>query len=173
MPDVRFRTEHQEGTGLLLPTVDALLDALEAGRLGPDDLVFDVRQQAWMPAKSHPDVRAAWEDRQRFRPLDDRAQLERLPDAALAYPMLDDAGVTPAHGTTTDDLEARRAAFRALRAGPAPAPTSATEVVHPVESLLGHTALVAVLLLLGLVGWSIVGLASGIGRIMSLGVWAR
>jgi hypothetical protein len=171
----RFRTAREPGKGLVLPTVDALLDALEAGRLGPDDVVFDVQLQTWMPAKLHPELRAAWAERQRFRPLDDRTPLDRLPDAALAYPALDDAGTTPAHGTAADDLAERRAAFRAIRERtPAPAPTPrAPAPAARVESLLGHTALVAVLLLLGVVGWAIVGLASGIGRMMTLGVWGK
>jgi hypothetical protein len=175
MAQARFRTAREPGTGLVLPTVDALLDALEAGRLGPDDVVFDVQLQTWMPAKLHPELRTAWAERQRFRPLDDRTSLDRLPDAALAYPALDDAGTTPAHGTAAEDLTERRAAFRAIRERtPAPAP-----IVHALipgarlESLFGHTALVLVLLLLGLVGWAIVGFASGIGRMMTLGVWGK
>jgi hypothetical protein len=173
MTHARFRTAREPGAGLLLPTVDALLDALEAGRLGPDDAVFDVQLQAWMPAKAHPELRAAWADRQRYKPLDDRTALDRLPDAALAYPALDDDGTTPAHGVRTDDLAERRAAFRAIRERtPAPAPVAPPPATH-VESLLGHTALVAVLLLLGLVGWAIVGLATQIGRLMTLGVWGK
>jgi hypothetical protein len=175
MTQARFRTAREPGTGLVLPTVDALLDALEAGRLGPDDVVFDVQLQTWMPAKLHPELRVAWAERQRFRPLDDRTPLDRLPDAALTSPALDDAGITPAHGTTTDDLARRRAAFRAIRAraqASAPTPRAPAPDMR-LESSLGHAALVAVLLLLGLVGWSIVGLASGIGRVMTLGVWSR
>jgi hypothetical protein len=177
MAQGRFRTSRESGTGLVLPTLDALLDALEAGRLGPEDVVFDVQLQTWMPAKDHPELRAAWLDRQRYRPLDDRTALARLPDARLAYPALDDVGVTPAHGITVDDLEARRAAFRAMRASPPPTSVPsphapATDVSH-LETLMGHTALVAVLLLLGLVGWSIVGLASGIGKLLTLGAWGR
>ena len=86
-----------------------------------------------------------------------------------------DAGTTPAHGTAADDLADRRAAFRAIRER-TPAPAS---MVHApisearLESLFGHTALVAVLLLLGVAGWAIVGFASGIGRVLTLGVWGR
>jgi hypothetical protein len=175
MTHARFRTARETGSGLVLPTVDALLDALEASRLGPDDVVFDVQLQTWLPVRAHPELRAAWADRQRYKPLDDRTALDRLPDAALAYPALDDAGTTPAHGTTTDDLAARRAAFRAQRERtPAPAPiVPASPPPTHVESLLGHTALVAVVLLLGIVGWAIVGLASQIGRLMTLGVWGK
>ena len=175
MTQPRFRTAREPGTGLVLPTVDALLDALEAGRLGPDDVVFDVQLQTWMPAKLHPELRAAWAERQRFRPLDDRTSLDRLPDAALAYPALDDAGTTPAHGTAADDLADRRAAFRAIRARtPAPSPMAHAPISEArLESLFGHTALVAVLLLLGVAGWAIVGFASGIGRVLTLGVWGR
>ena len=176
MTDARFRTVRREGSGLLLPTVDALLDALEAGRLGPEDQVFDVQLQRWMPVKAHPELRAAWADRQRFQPHDDRSGLERLPDATPDYPMLDDEGVTPAHGTVSDDLAVRRAAFRALRLSPPPvradslpAPLASPDLSR-AETLYGYSALLAVLVLLGVVGVAIVGLASGIGRMMSLGV---
>jgi len=41
------------------------------------------------------------------------------------------------------------------------------------ETLIGHCALALALVLLGLVGWSIVGLAAGIGKLMSLGAWGK
>ncbi len=171
----RFRTSTEPGSGLVLPTVDALLDALEAGRLGPDDVVFDVQLQTWMPARAHPELRAAWCERQRYKPLDDRTALDRLPDAVLAYPALDDAGATPARGITSDDLAERRIAYRAIRErtpGPAPVAPAPMPASH-AESLVRRTALVAAILLLCLVGWAIVGLASQLGRLMTLGVWGR
>jgi len=179
----RFRTARARGTGLVLPTVDALLDALDAGRLGPDDFVFDAELQTWLRAREHPELRAAWEDRQRYQPHDRRTALDGLPDARLAYPVLDDVGVTPARGISDEALESRRAAFRALLARPVPhavAPSQAIPLLPAVparrplgESLVGHAALALALVLLGLVGWSIVGLATGIGKLMSLGAWGK
>ena len=169
----RFRTSCEPGSGLVLPTVDALLDALEAGRLGPDDVVFDVQLQRWMPARAHPELHAAWSERQRYKPLGDRTALEQLPDALLAYPALDDAGATPAQGISSDDLGERRAAYRALRERAAvPVPPAPIPASH-AESLAQRAALVGALVLLGLVGWAIVGLASQLGRLMTLGVWGR
>ena len=81
----RFRTSTEPGSGLVLPTVDALLDALEAGRLGPDDVVFDVQLQTWMPARAHPELRAAWCERQRYKPLDDRTALDLLQLSVVDY----------------------------------------------------------------------------------------
>jgi len=177
----RFRTARARGTGLVLPTVDALLDALDAGRLGPDDFVFDAELQTWLRAREHPELRAAWADRERYKPQDDRTALARLPDARLAYPVLDDAGVTPAKGISDEELESRRAAFRALLARPHAAPPPQVVPFPPAlpasrplgETLIGHSALALALVLLGLVGWSIVGLAAGIGKLMSLGAWGK
>lgn len=166
----RFRLTGLKGAGLVLPSVDALLDALEAGRLGPSDFVFDLEAQGWVRAKDHPELRAAWADRQRFRPADDRADLARLPAAPVAFPALDDAGVTPAHGIPDQgDLAARRAALRAARAGALPRPVE-RDGFADAEALLRHTALVVLVLVLGLMGWGVVGFATGASRMLELGL---
>src|SRR5882724_7172011 len=48
--------------------VDAVLDALEAGLLQPATPIFDAARQSWQPVGLHPEIRAAWEARLRYRP---------------------------------------------------------------------------------------------------------
>jgi hypothetical protein len=48
--------------------VEAVLDALEATLVQPATPLFDAARQSWQPAGIHPEVRAAWEARLRFRP---------------------------------------------------------------------------------------------------------
>ena len=48
--------------------VDAVLDALEAALVQPATPLFDAARQSWQPTGLHPEVRAAWEDRLRYRP---------------------------------------------------------------------------------------------------------
>ncbi|MCU0619874.1 MAG: hypothetical protein MUC69_00040 [Gemmatimonadales bacterium] len=166
----RFRLTGPKGAGRVLPSVEALLDALEAGRLAPADFVFDLEAQCWVRAKDHPELQRAWAERQRFRPLDDRTPLARVPEPAPAFPALDDAGVTPAHGTPDlGDLAARRAALRASRAG-RDAPVPRPDPYLGAERLVRSTALVLLLLVLGLMGWGVVGLASGASRMVQLGL---
>jgi hypothetical protein len=176
----RFRVERQ-GSALVLPTVDAVLDAVEAGRLGASDVVFDAERNAFVRVQDHPELRAAWDERQRYKPLDDRRPLPASPDAALAFPALSDGGATPAQGVVSHaDLEARKAAWRAIRDGsPAqaprvgPAPDAQRHPAERGESVLTATALVLAVLLLGLVGWSVLAFATGMGGMLTAGVWGR
>jgi hypothetical protein len=161
----RFRAEPITGIPLLLPTLDDVLDAVEAGRLGAHDAVFDASRQAFVRVQDHPELCARWAERQRYRPPDGRRPLgDAPPDAALAFPALSDGGHTPAHGVRHDaDLAARKAAWAAIKARHAAAEAR-------TESLFTTTALVVAMLLIGLVGWSVLAFATGLGRVMSAGV---
>ena len=48
--------------------VEAVLDALEAALVQPATPLFDAARQSWQPVGMHPEVRAAWEARLRYRP---------------------------------------------------------------------------------------------------------
>ena len=48
--------------------VDAVLDALEAALVQPATPLFDAARQSWQPVGMHPEIRAAWEARLRYRP---------------------------------------------------------------------------------------------------------
>ena len=51
-----------------LPDVESVLDALEAAVVGPETPMLDTARQSWQPVGRHPEVRAAWADRARYRP---------------------------------------------------------------------------------------------------------
>jgi hypothetical protein len=48
--------------------VEAVLDALEAALVQASTPLFDTVRQSWQPVGLHPEIRAAWEARLRFRP---------------------------------------------------------------------------------------------------------
>ena len=70
--------------------VDAVLDALEAALVQPATPLFDAARQSWQPVGMHPEIRAAWEARLRYRPP--AASGLGLP----ALPSHDGAGPKPA-----------------------------------------------------------------------------
>ncbi len=48
--------------------IDAVLDAIEAALVQPATPLFDAVRQSWQPVGMHPEIRAAWEARLRYRP---------------------------------------------------------------------------------------------------------
>ena len=48
--------------------VESILDALEAALVSSDTPLFDASRQSWQSVGLHPEVRSAWEQRERFRP---------------------------------------------------------------------------------------------------------
>ena len=53
---------------MTFPDIEAILDALEAALVSADTPLFDAARQSWQPVGLHPEVRNAWEARERFRP---------------------------------------------------------------------------------------------------------
>ncbi len=178
---VRFRHTDASGREATFASVELLVDALEAGTLGPDDQVYDVARRRLVRVIEDADIRQAWDDRQRYRPRDDRRTLDRArPSNRLQFPAVTDGGVTPAHGVRDlDDLAARRAAFRRIvdRVAGVPNPAELTQppvppalfpVAPPVEErhagerLLEHAALLVAFLVLVGVGVGVVALARGL-----------
>ena len=134
-----------------LPDVESVLDALEAAVITPDTAMFDGARQSWQPVARHPEVRAAWEERVRYRPPGGGLELPPLP------PEADDP---------TDEVAQRRAAYAMVLRGnripleaPPPEPSRRRSVVAGV-------VLVVVLLLL--VGLGVVELAGGLVRVASM-----
>jgi hypothetical protein len=114
-----FRVTDRVGTTRLYPGIEALLDSLERGLLCADDAVLDPGRREWVKLKDHPEVVAGWQERQRYRPLDDRRSLAGLAADPLTFPHLDEHGITPGRGIAAgDDLEVRKAAWRAIRSTP-------------------------------------------------------
>jgi hypothetical protein len=135
-----------------LPDVESVLDALEAAVVGPETPMFDAARQSWQPVARHPEVRAAWAERARFRP----------PGSALDLPpLLDEAAPLDAEA---DDAARRRAAYAmVLRGNRIPVEGPPPPEPKPRRSIAAGLAVVLVVLLL--IGVAVVELASGLVRV--------
>ena len=132
-----------------LPDVESVLDALEAAVVAPETPMFDAARQSWQPVARHPEVRAAWAERARYRPPGSALDLPPLPDEAM-----------------TLDAEAarRRAAYAMVVRGnriPVEEPLPAEPKSR--RSIAAGLALVLVVLLL--IGVAVVELATGLVRV--------
>lgn len=148
-PAARF---HFSDPAFALPDVESVLDALEAAVVGPQTPMFDSARQSWQPVARHPEVRAAWAERERYRPPGSALELPPLPDAAEPVDAeLDEAG-------------RRRAAYAmVLRGNRIPVEEPAPPEPKPRRSIAAGLALVVVLLVL--VGVAVVEIAGGLVRV--------
>ena len=152
----RCRFSDAAAGAFVLPDVEAVLDAVEAALVGPDTPMFDAARQCWQPVARHPEVRAAWAERARFRP----------PGTGLDLPPLPPERSIPAEG---DESAKRRAAYALVISGnriPVEEPTPAEP--KPRRSIAIGLVLVIVVLLL--VGLSVVELATGLVRVAARAV---
>lgn len=135
-----------------LPDVESVLDALEAAVVGPETPMFDAARQSWQPVARHPEVRAAWEVRERYRP----------PGSPLELPPLsDDAEPLEAE---QDDAARRRSAYAlVLRGNRIPVEEPLPVEPKPRRSIAAGLALVLVMLVL--VGLAVVQIAGGLVRV--------
>ncbi len=142
-----------------LPDVESVLDALEAAVVGPDTPMFDAARQSWQPVARHPEVRAAWDQRSRYRPPGTGLDLPPLPEeSALVDPDADDAG-------------RRREAYAMVSRG------NRSPIEDPLPPEPGArrsiiAGLMVVLLVLFLVGVAVVELASGLVSVAARAVRA-
>ena len=120
--------------------VEAVLDALEATLVEPATPLFDAVRQSWQPAGLHPEVRAAWEARLRFRPPS---------PSGLELPTL--PSVTALVRSLPEPAPPR------LAAEPAPAGGGASAGPGRPFAALG---ILWAMLVLAAVGWAVVVLAS-------------
>ena len=136
--------------------VDAVLDAIEAALVQPATPLFDAARQSWQPVGMHPEIRAAWEARLRYRPpAASGLGLPTLPSmTALARSLPDEAA----------ERDERREAFARIRA-----PVSVEVGTHgkddPREPRFAVVGVMWALLVLAVVGWAIVIFA---GRLSEL-----
>jgi hypothetical protein len=122
--------------------VDAVLDALEAALVEPATPMFDAVRQSWQPAALHPEIRAAWEARLRFRPPSTGGlRLPELPSVTALVRSL------PAASAARSD--AARPVVR----------TQAAPVAGPGRRFAA-AGMVWALLLLAVVSWLVVVLAA-------------
>jgi hypothetical protein len=130
--------------------VEAVLDGLEAALVRVATPLFDAVRQSWQPLGMHPEIRAAWAERLRYRPpAAGGLVLPELPSiTAIARSLPQDE----------DERERRREAYARVRAGPV-----ATEIRTlsgdrgPRFAALG---LVWALVLLVVVGWLVLAFAA-------------
>jgi hypothetical protein len=122
--------------------VEAILDALEAALVSSETPLFDSARQCWQPVGLHPEVRSAWEARERYRPPGG----SRLTLPALPAPS----------AVEVDDITLRRAAYARVRA--APQFENADDAPAPKRRVVAF-ALACLLVLLGIVGWAVVTFA--------------
>lgn len=135
-----------------LPDVESVLDALEAAVVGPETPMLDTARQSWQPVGRHPEVRAAWAERARYRPPGSGLALPPLPDEA--------APLDP----EADEAARRRAAYAmVVRGNRLPVQEPPPSEPRPRRSIAAGLALVLVVLLL--VGVAVVELATGLVRV--------
>ncbi len=134
-----------------LPDLESVLDALEATVVGPETPMFDAARQSWQPVARHPEVRAAWSARARYRPQGTGPALPPLPPAE------EPAGVS-------DEAARRRAAYSlAVRGNRIPVEEPPPAEPPPRRSIAAGLALVLVLLVL--IGVAVVEIAGGLVRV--------
>jgi hypothetical protein len=159
------------GTPLFWQTLDAVLDALEDGRLAGDDYLFDAVRQSWQPIGRHPEVAAGWSERMRFRPPAERRELDAVERHPAAFPALSPEGITPT-GTpaVSRDLAARAALLRRERDLPMPpGPAAVPAAPAAVGVWMIWLGAASLLLALGFVAWGVLRLAGGLAAFLRLG----
>ena len=135
-----------------LPDVESVLDALEAAVVGPETPMFDAARQSWQPVARHPEVRAAWVQRARYRP----------PGAALDLPPLPDEAA-PLDAEIGEAARRRAAYAMVVRGNRIPVEEPPPPEPKPRRSIAAGLALVLVVLLL--IGVAVVELATGLVRV--------
>ena len=131
--------------------VDAVLDALEAALVQATTPLFDAARQSWQPVGMHPEIRAAWEARLRYRPpAASGLGLPALPSmTALARSIPDEAA----------ERELRRDAFARMRAA-VPVEVRTHDKGDPREPRFAAVGLMWALVVLAVVGWALVTFAT-------------
>lgn len=145
----RYRSSDPAGVETPWASLDALLDALEAGRLDADDYVYDRARQAWQRIQRHDGIVAAWDQRMAYRPPEQRRLISSARRQPAAFPSLMPEGVTPVGVPALSRAEAHRRASRAPEDVPGVRRTIAALEALFVLVVLG---LLAVGLVLGLDG---------------------
>ncbi len=135
--------------------MESVLDALEAALVTPDTPVLDAARQSWQPVARHPEIRAAWLERAKFRPPGSGLDLPPLPDEEPS--------------AESDEASRRRAAYAmVLRGNRIPVEDAPPSEPKPRRSIAAGLALVLVALVL--IGVAVVELAGGLVRIAARAV---
>ncbi|HET6579648.1 MAG TPA: hypothetical protein VFG66_15105 [Gemmatimonadales bacterium] len=152
MSRARFVCTDPDAGDFEFADVEEVLDALEAALVRPTTPVFDAARQSWQPVGMHPEIRAAWAERLRFRPPGSAGMgLPTLPSmTALARTLPDDE----------DERERRREAYERMRTGPVA--VEVRTIPRDTGPRFAAVGLVWALVLLAVVGWLVVTLAAGL-----------
>jgi len=143
--------------------VETVLDALEAALLQPATPIFDAVRQSWQPVGVHPEIRAAWQARLRYRPPSANGLgLPELPSIT--------AVVRSLPGSDPDEASRRREAFTRMRAK---LPVAVGTVARDGTPRFAAVALVWALLLLAVVGWAVVTFAARLSEFAAAAVGIR
>ena len=143
--------------------VEAVLDALEAALLQPATPIFDAVRQSWQPVGVHPEIRAAWQARLRYRPPSTNGLgLPELPSITAVVRSLPESDA--------DDGARRREAYARVRAK---LPVAVGTVGQDGGPRFAAVALVWALLLLAVVGWVVVTFAARLSEFAAEAVGIR
>lgn len=146
--------------------VEAVLDALEAALVQPATPLFDAARQSWQPVGMHPEVRAAWEARLRYRPPSASGLgLPELPSMTALARNLPDEDV---------ERERRREAFARVRAS-VPVEVGTHEKHDRREPRFAAVGVMWALVVLAVVGWAVVVFATRLSEFAAgvVGVTSR
>jgi len=144
----RFRCSDPMAGDFEFPDVEAVLDALEAALVSPDTPMLDTVRQIWQPVAAHPEVRAAWTERARFRPA---------AGSVLVLPELPAVAVVAAG--QDEESERRKAAYARVRGLPVREEIPAQEMPRNKRPRILWLAVIGLVLGLSLVGWAVLSLA--------------
>jgi hypothetical protein len=158
----RFVCSDPDAGDLEFAGVEAVLDAIEAALIAPTTPVFDAARQSWQPAALHPEIRAAWAERLRFRPPVPGLGLPALPSVTALVRSLpeDEPG----------DEARRRAAFARVRSGAPPARPASASARDRRLAALGLAVALALLLI---VGWAVLSFATRLSSLAANAVGVR
>jgi hypothetical protein len=138
----RFLCSEPEVGDLSFADVESILDALEAALVSSETPLFDSVRQSWQPVGLHPEVRSAWEARERYRPPNgSRLTLPALPATSAVE---------------VNEITLRRAAYARVRA--VPQFENADDAPVPKRPFVAF-AVACLLVLLGIVGWAVLTFA--------------
>jgi hypothetical protein len=151
----RFRFTDPLAGDFELPDVESVLDALEAALITPDTPMLDTARQSWQPVARHPEIRAAWSERARFRPPRTGLDLPPLPSVET-------------EGEGAEAAERRSAYALVMRGNRIPVAELPPPEPPPRRSAAAGLALLIVLLVL--MGLAAVELASGLVRVAARAV---
>ena len=149
---MRFVCTDPDAGDLEFPDAEAVLDALEAALVQPATPLFDGVRQSWQPLGLHPEIRAAWEHRLRYRPPASGLRLPELPTVTALVRSLPESA---------DEREQRRDAYaRVRRARLEVPPPLGAGAPSDRSRRVATIGLVCALLVLALVGWALVTFAA-------------